>query len=105
MSSARQRQLRQERQRVDRRRSARETVAGETQRQQAAAAIRHDYTRQRRRHIAAYVLFALAVLIAVTHLLEHWGVFQLMAPTLQDLLLGWPMAGVLGIAGAIVHGK
>lgn len=105
MSSARQRQLRRERQQVDRRRAAREPVARETQRQQAEAALREDLQRQGRRHTTAYIMFGLAVVIAVGHFFQHWGVVELMDPALADLLIGWPMAGVLAVAGALVYGK
>ena len=105
MSSARQRQLRRERQQVDRRRTAREPIARETQRRQAEAAIRSDFQRQRRRHAIAYLLLALAVVIAIGHFFEHWGAVELMAPALQDLLIGWPMAGLLAVTAAIIYGK
>lgn len=105
MSSARQRQLRRERQQVARRRAGREPAARETQRQQAEAAVLQDLDRQRRRHMAAYLMFALAVVIAIGHFFEHWGAVELMAPALQDLLIGWPMAGLLAIGAAIIYGK
>ena len=105
MSSARQRQLRRERQQVDRRRAAREPIARETQRQQAQAALQADLQRQHRRHLIAYAMFALAAVIAVGHFFEHWGAVELMAPALQDLLIGWPMAGLLAVSGAMIYGK
>ena len=48
MSSERQRQLRRERQQVERRRAAREPIARETQRRQAEAVLQADFQRQRR---------------------------------------------------------
>lgn len=105
MSSARQRQLHRERQTVDRRRAAREPIAQETQRRQAEAAIQADFQRQRRRHAIAYLLVALAVVMAIGHFFAHWGAVELMAPGLQDLLIGWPMAGLLAIIAAIIYGK
>ncbi len=50
-------------------------------------------------------MFALAAAIAVGHFLEHWGAVELMAPALQGLLIGWPMAGLLAVSGAMIYSK
>lgn len=60
--------------------------------------------KRRRRRVTAYSLFAAAGLVAASHLLEHLGVIRLMNPTAEDLLLGYPMAGVLLVVGAISLG-
>ena len=52
----------------------------------------------------AYVMFAVAAVLAVSHVFEHFGTFQLMSPGLEDLLIGWPMAGMLAVSGAIIYG-
>ena len=44
-------------------------------------------------------------MVAVTHILEHAGVFQVMSPGLQDLLIGYPTAGIIAVAGGIVLGR
>lgn len=53
-----------------------------------------------RRRIASWTLFVLALLVASQHLLAHSGWRPLpMGMGWQDVLLGYPMAGVLAIAG------
>lgn len=52
----------------------------------------------------AYALWAIAAILAIGHFFEHAQVFQLMSPGLQDLLIGWPMAGLLALLGAIRYG-
>lgn len=60
---------------------------------------------QRKRAWIARALFALAVIIAATHVLEHLGVFQVMSPGWEDLLVGYPAAGVLAILAAAALGR
>ena len=101
---SRARQLRRQRQRVERRRSGESAQARETQQAQREAAARVSYRQQQRRHRIAYVLFAVAAVMAISHVLEHAGAYRLLAPGLDDLAVGWPMAGVIAIIGAIVYG-
>ncbi len=35
---------------------------------------------------------------------EHAEVLRLMSPTLEDLVIGWPTAALLALAGGIVYG-
>lgn len=52
------------------------------------------------RRIVSWSLFALALLVAVQHLLAHSGWRPLpMGMGWQDVFLGYPAAGVLAIAG------
>ena len=81
-----------------------EAAARETQRQQAQAAARRDYSLRRRRHTQAWALWIVAIVMAVAHLFEHAGAVRLMTPALEDLLIGWPMAGLLAIIGGILYG-
>ena len=72
---------------------------------QAEAAARAERLRLRkRRRAAAYSLFAAAGIVAASHVLEHLGVIRLFNPTAEDLLLGYPTAGVLAVVGAISLG-
>lgn len=65
----------------------------------------HDrFTRRRRRRGIAIGLFVLAPVIAVTHMMEHLGSFQVMSPAAQDIFIGWPMALMLLIVGGILWG-
>lgn len=104
MSSTRARQLRKAKKEVERRRAGRQVDARETQRQQEMAAARVEWVQRERRHRMAYALWALAVVLAVSHIFEHTGTINLMSSSLEDLLLGWPMAGLVAIAGGIVYG-
>lgn len=54
-----------------------------------------------RRRAFGWTLVALAVGFAVTHWLAHLGVLYNDRP-IWDLTIGYPMAGLLGIGGAIV---
>lgn len=52
--------------------------------------------------VVGFVLMAVGVVMAVVHIGAHLGNFSLL-PTvgLQDLLIGWPMAAVLFLVGAV----
>ena len=51
--------------------------------------------------IVGVFLVLLAAALVVTHQAEHAGVIALMPRNLEDLLIGFPMAGIVGIAGFI----
>lgn len=106
MAPSRGRQGRRQRQQVERRRERRQAEARKTQEQQAEAAIRDDFSRRRRRHAIAYMLFILAGVIAFYHLFEHLDVVPAMTGSsgVDDIVVGWPMAGLLAITGAIKYG-
>jgi hypothetical protein len=57
-----------------------------------------------RRRILGWTLVVFAVLVGVTHWLAHLGVLY-QDRALWDLMIGYPMAGLLGIGGAIVLSK
>lgn len=105
MVASRSRQLRRERQQIKRRRSQREAEARETHARQARAALHKDFSRQRRRRAISCMLFILAGVMAVYHLFEHLDVVPPMTGSsgLDDLVVGWPLAGLLGITGAIMY--
>jgi uncharacterized membrane protein len=104
MTSNRARQLKRERQRLRRNQVARDHDTRQMQQQQSIAAARRDWSQKRRRHAIAYVMLGIAALLAVSHAFEHFGMFHLMSAGLEDLLIGWPMAAVLAISGAIIYG-
>ena len=58
-----------------------------------------------RRRVLGWSLVALAIAIGVQHLLSHLGFFHVISPGWDDLLVGYPMAALLGIAGSIVLSK
>jgi len=42
--------------------------------------------------------------VAVGHFFEHAEVLRLMSPKLEDLVIGWPTAALLALAGGVVYG-
>lgn len=101
---------------MDRRREAREKHEvrrrglGRGRRAQAARAgqaeadlRREAWQKRRTKRRLAYVLIALGVVVGVSHVLEHMDVFQILPnPTAQDLLLGYPTAGLLIVVGLVL---
>lgn len=59
----------------------------------------------RRRRAFAWGLIALGVVIFVQHLISHAGFFTLISPGWDDVVAGYPLAGLLGIAGALLLSK
>lgn len=69
-------------------------------------AVQRDIARQLSgwtpRRVGAWTLFVLALLVASQHLLAHLGWRPIpVSMGWQDLLIGYPAAGVLGVLGAI----
>lgn len=69
--------------------------------------VQKDINRQLRRwtprRMAAWSLFVLAGVMAVQHIVAHMGVRPLpMSMGWQDLLVGYPMAGLILVVGAFV---
>lgn len=61
------------------------------------------YYRRLRKQIAGWVLVGLGVVMAGSHVITHLGSFQVLPSTgWQDLLLGYPMAGILVLAGIVL---
>lgn len=89
-----------------RRRKAASVRAHQTQQAQTEAeARRRRYRGRQQRRIVAWALFALAAVIALTHVLEHAGIFQVMSPGLEDLVIGYPAAMVIAVAGGVALGR
>ena len=51
--------------------------------------------------ILGAILLLVAIALVPTHLAEHAGTLDVLPGNLEDLLLGFPMAAVLGIAAFI----
>jgi len=60
------------------------------------------YRRERRRRILGWVLVALGAAMAAVHMVSHLGRLKIVG--YQDLLIGYPMAAVLVLAGFMVVG-
>lgn len=73
--------------------------ARETQASQRAAAAAAAWQVSRRRQVIALVLIAVGVIVGLSHLLQHLGLYKLMASGMADLLIGYPTAFVLAIVG------
>lgn len=89
--------------RLKRRRQYEQLTAAEQRRRDAQADIDRQLRRWPRRRIAAWALFVLGGLVAIQHIIAHAG-FRPIPVSMgwQDLLIGYPMAGVLLIAGLFV---
>jgi hypothetical protein len=55
-----------------------------------------------RRRGLGWVLVGLGVVVFVQHLVSHAGFFTLVSPGVDDVIAGYPLAGLLALAGAIV---
>jgi hypothetical protein len=60
------------------------------------------YRRERRRRVFGWVLVAVGTAMAVVHMVTHLGRLKIVG--YQDLLLGYPMAAMLVVAGFMVVG-
>ena len=56
----------------------------------------------RRRRMLGWTLVALGLVVFVQHLVSHAGFFTLVSPGVDDVIAGYPLAGLLALAGAIV---
>lgn len=64
---------------------------------------REAWEKRRRKRRLAWVFIALGMVVGVSHLLEHLDVIEVLPnPTAQDLLLGYPTAGLLIVIGLIM---
>jgi hypothetical protein len=80
--------------------------ARETQAAQRASARKQMTVRQYQlRRGFGWGLVGLAIAIGVSHWLAHLGLWRFASPGVMDLTAGYPMALLLGIAGAIVLGR
>lgn len=96
---------RRDRQRKGRKRTAEALNEREARQLQANAALRRHLRSHGRNQRIAYAMFALSAIIGISHFFEHFGTFTIVSAGVSDLFFGWPMAGVIVVAGAIVHGK
>lgn len=89
-----------------RREKGRQARARQTQAAQA-----HAETRKltpgafRRRRALAWSLIGLGVVVFLQHLISHAGFFTLISPGWDDIVAGYPLAGVLVIAGGVLLSK
>jgi ferric-dicitrate binding protein FerR (iron transport regulator) len=79
------------------------TLNEESELQRKKSAIEQQIRHRRRRRYTAYLLFVLAGLTIVSHLLTHAGAITIIADRgLADILIGYPTGGVLGVAGLML---
>lgn len=81
--------------------------ARETQAAQQKASQRKQLTvaQYRLRRILGWSLVGLGVVVGVSHWLAHIQVWRFASPGVMDLVAGYPVAVILGIAGSIVLTK
>ena len=58
----------------------------------------------RKRQWIAGGLFSAGAIVGVSHIVEHAGVFHVFSSGIDDFLIGYPMAGLLVVYGAIKLG-
>ncbi len=73
--------------------------------QKRAVATKITPAAYQRRRILGWSLVALGVVVGLQHLVAHLGFFNVISPGVDDIVAGYPLAGLLGIAGAIVLSK
>jgi hypothetical protein len=56
----------------------------------------------RRGRALGWILVGLGVVVFLQHLVSHTGFFTLVSPGVDDIIAGYPLAGLLALAGAIV---
>lgn len=61
--------------------------------------------RYRLTRAGGWTLVGLAIVVGVSHWLTHLGVWGFASQGLMDLMAGYPMAGMLGVLGAITLSK
>ena len=59
----------------------------------------------RRRRVLGWTAVVLGVVVGAQHLVQHMGFLTLVSPGVDDLIAGYPLAGLLGIGGAILLSK
>lgn len=84
--------------------------SAEEQAAQQRAQVQREINRQLRSwtpgRIVAWALVGLGLVVGVNHMVMHLGGLWLpMSPGWQDLLVGYPTAGLLAVAGFIVLGQ
>ncbi len=81
---------------------ARETQTAQKQAEEKKQISPEAYMRRR---VLGWPLVVLGVAVAVQHLIHHMGFWTLISPGWDDIVAGYPLAGVLGVAGAIILSK
>ena len=85
---------------------AQQQRARQTQLEQHKAEVRKVTPQQYAlRRASGWTLVGVAIVVGVSHLLQHIGVFHLLSPGWADLTIGYPTAALVGIGAAIVLSK
>lgn len=101
MPTSKQRRRTSKRRNKSREAQARATQASQQQAEKSYVSLQS----YQRRRVFGWTLVVLGIVVGVQHLIAHVGLWTLISPGWDDLVAGYPMAGVLGIAGAIVLSK
>lgn len=95
---------------LKRRRRKQAEISASEQAAQERARLQRQFNRELRgwspRRICSWALIGFAVLVAINHMFAHLGSAWLpISLGWQDLLAGYPMAGVLALIGFIILGQ
>jgi hypothetical protein len=52
-----------------------------------------------------WALVVLGVGVGLQHLIHHMGAYTLISPGWDDIVAGYPLAGILGLVGVLVLSK
>ena len=81
-------------------------LAQEVQKSERTVSFAQQYRRWRLRRLLGGGLIALGLVVVVTHVFVHLGDVRWLPTTgMQDLLTGYPMGGLLIVAGLVVLGR
>lgn len=74
--------------------------------EERATEMRLAFARHRRTKVLGWSLLGLAVMVAVSHALDHGGAFHIFSNQgLEDLTVGYPMAGLLALGAVVLLGQ
>src|SRR3990172_6547289 len=87
-------------------RTRRDRTGGDRERgkqaaQRPAGAKKTTLAEYRHRRFLGWALVSLGIAVGVQHLLSHWGLFTVISRGGDDLAVGYPIAGLLAIAGTV----
>lgn len=85
---------------------ARMGAAEQAAAEQRAEELRLAFARYRRTKVLGWSLLGLAVMVALSHALDHGGAFHLFSDQgVEDLTIGYPTAGLLALGTVVLLGQ
>ena len=68
----------------------------------SASTKRMSYRKRRNRRVGGWVLVSIGTFVGITHWFSHLGFLHIASPAVQDLAIGYPMAVLLIVVGAML---